>query len=100
MGKLRGLIDISTGVELDDANSLTLSSFETVNSNIVSSNATYNYTSGVLTSVAYADGITKTLNYTSGNLTSIVLSGATPDGIDLTKTYTYTSGNITGIVYS
>jgi len=75
-------------------------SFETVSKNLSASNATPSYTSGLLTSINYANGITKTLSYTSGAVTSITLSGATPLGIDLTKTITYSGGVITGIAYS
>lgn len=74
--------------------------FETVSKNLDASNATFNYTSGVLYSIVYASGVTKTLNYTSGTLTTVVLSGSTPGGIALTKTLSYTSGNLTGITYS
>jgi hypothetical protein len=74
--------------------------FETVSKNLPSSGATFNYTSGVLTSIVYSSGITKTLNYTSGALTSIVLSGSTPSGISLTKTLAYTSGTLSTITYS
>jgi hypothetical protein len=75
-------------------------SFETVSKNLSAENATLTYSGGDLTSIAYANGITKTLNYSGGNLTSIVLSGATPGGIDLTKTLAYTGSNLTGITYS
>lgn len=77
--------------------------FETVSQNLKSWNSTLTYTSGVLTSISYTDGlstITKTLNYTSGDLTSVVLSGDTPSGLDLTKTLTYTGSEITSINYS
>lgn len=77
--------------------------FETVSKNLNSWDATFTYTSGQLTSIAYSDGastITKTFNYTGDQLTSIVLSGDTPSGIDLTKTLTYTGDNLTGVGYS
>lgn len=74
--------------------------FETVSANLDASGATLNYTSGNITSIVYANGITKTFNYTGGDITSIVLSGSTPAGIDLTKTLTYTSGDVTAIIYS
>lgn len=75
-------------------------SFETVSKNLDASNATLAYTSGDLTSITYANGIVKTLGYSGGNLTTVVLSGATPGGIDLTKTLSYTSGDLTGVSYS
>jgi len=77
--------------------------FETVSKNLDNLTPTFGYTSGVLTSITYTDGvitIVKTLNYTSGILTSIVLSGDTPSGIDLTKTLNYTSGTLTSFTYS
>lgn len=80
-------------------------SFESVNQNINSWDATYNYTLGDLISIIYVsptgvETITKTFNYSGGNLTSIVLSGDTPSGIELTKTFTYTGGNLTDITYT
>jgi hypothetical protein len=77
--------------------------FETVSKNLDNLTPTFGYTSGVLTSITYTNGvitIVKTLNYTSGVLTSIVLSGDTPSGIDLTKTLNYTSGTLTSFTYS
>lgn len=78
----------------------TADTFETVSKNLDASGATLNYTGGNLTSIVYANGITKTLNYTGDNLTSVVLSGSTPAGIDLTKTLSYTGENLTGVAYS
>lgn len=78
-------------------------SFETVNQNIKSWDASYNYTGSTLDSIDYtAPGltITKTFNYTGSDLTSIVLSGDTPGGIALTKTFTYSGGNLTTIIYT
>jgi hypothetical protein len=75
-------------------------SFETVSKNLSAENATLTYSGGDLTSIAYANGITKTLNYSGGNLASIVLSGSTPGGIDLTKTLIYTGSDLTSIEYS
>ena len=77
--------------------------FETVSKNLKAYPATFNYTTGTLTSIVYTlpvGTITKTLNYTTGTLTSIVLSGNTPSGIDLTKTLVYSGGIITSITYS
>mgnify|MGYP000875082404 FL=1 len=78
-------------------------SFETVNQNIKSWDAVYNYTGSTLDSIDYtAPGltITKTFNYTGSDLTSIVLSGDTPGGIELTKTFTYSGGNLTTTIYT
>lgn len=75
-------------------------SFETVSKNLDASGATLNYTGDNLTSIDYANGITKTLNYTGDNLTSVVLSGSTPSGITLTKTLVYSGDNLTGVTYS
>lgn len=76
------------------------STFETVSKNLDASGATLNYTGDNLTSIVYANGITKTLSYTGDNLTSVILSGSTPSGIDLTKTLSYTGDNLTGVAYS
>lgn len=75
-------------------------SFETVSKNLDASDATLNYTGDELTSIVYANGITKTLSYTGSNLTTVVLSGSTPSGISLTKTLSYTGDNLTGVAYS
>ena len=74
--------------------------FETVAKNLDASNATLNYSGSTLTSIDYANGITKTLNYTGSTLTSVVLSGSTPSGISLTKTLNYTGSSLTGVTYS
>lgn len=79
-------------------------SFETVSKNLRAYPYALNYTSGTLTSIVYTlpdtSTVTKTFNYTTEQLTSIVLSGATPGGIDLTKTFTYTGDDLTSIGYS
>jgi len=76
-------------------------SFETVSANLSAYDYTINYNgSGDVSSIVYSNGVTKTLNYTSGNVTSIVLSGATPQGVDLTKTLIYTGDDVTSIAYS
>lgn len=75
-------------------------SFESVSQNLNADGATLAYSGGVLSSITYTSGVIKTLNYAGGNLTSIVLSGATPGGIDLTKTLSYTGSDLTGIAYS
>ena len=74
--------------------------FETVNNNLDASNATLGYTGAVLTSVTYANGITKTLGYSGGDLVTVTLSGSTPGGIDLVKTFTYSGGDLTAVTYS
>lgn len=78
-------------------------SFESVSKNIKSWNSALVFTTGQLTSIVYTSGpntITKTFNYTSGVLTSLVLSGDTPSGIQLTKTLGYVSGSLSTITYS
>jgi hypothetical protein len=68
----------------------------------------YNYTftrdiNGKITKKTFSLGgssIVVTYNRTAGKLTSIVLSGDTPDGIDLTKTIAYSSGKISGASYT
>ncbi|MFO0453427.1 MAG: hypothetical protein ACK52I_33020 [Pseudomonadota bacterium] len=79
-------------------------SFETVSQSLSAFPAAINYSSGRISSIVYtlpnASTITKTINYTGDRVTSIVLSGATPAGIQLTKTLTYTGDNLTGVSYS
>jgi hypothetical protein len=76
-------------------------SFETVSKNLPSSDAVYTYNgTGDLASITYSNGIIKTLNYSLGVLTSVVLSGATPSGIELTKSLTYTATDLTAVTYS
>jgi hypothetical protein len=76
-------------------------SFETVSKNLSATDATLNYTDGVLTSIVYTSaGITKTLAYGPDGLATVTLSGATPGGIDLVKTFNYTGGNLTSFTYS
>lgn len=75
-------------------------SFETVSANLSAVGASLNYdVDGNITSIEYANGITKTFNYTDGEITSIVLSGSTPGGIDLTKTLSYVDGDVVSISY-
>jgi hypothetical protein len=75
-------------------------SFETVAKNLRAEDATLSYTGSDLTSVEYANGVTKTLQYTNGDLTQITLSGSTPSGIDLVKTLGYADGNLVSVSYS
>jgi hypothetical protein len=74
--------------------------FETVSKNQKSVDYELVYTDGDLTSIVYTNGITKTLGYADGELVTIILSGATPAGIDLVKTLTYTAGELTSVAYS
>lgn len=78
--------------------------FESVSSNLKSYPHDISYTGDKVTSVTYnlpgSLQIVKTLGYTGELLTSIVLSGDTPDGIDLTKTLTYDNGVLISINYS
>jgi len=74
--------------------------FETVSKNQKSVDYELVYTDGDLTSIVYANGITKTLGYVDGELVTITLSGSTPSGIDLVKTLTYTDGELTSVAYS
>ena len=86
-----------------DENHFVSQTFETVSKNLKASDATFNYNgSGDLTSIVYANGITKTLGYNSGgDLITVTLSGATPSGIDLVKTLGYTSGgDLSSLTYS
>jgi hypothetical protein len=77
--------------------------FETVARNLRSFPATPTYSGALISLIAYNTGsgtITKTVNRTSNRITSIVLSGATPSGIQLTKTIARTGNLVTGISYS
>lgn len=71
--------------------------FETISKNLDASNATLVYTGDTLTSVIYANGITKTFTEGPDGLASVRLTGA---GVDLTKTFNYTSGQLVGVTYS
>jgi hypothetical protein len=77
--------------------------FETVAKNLRSFPATPTYSGALISSVGYNTGsgtITKTVNRTGNQITSIVLSGATPSGIQLTKTIARSGNQVTGITYS
>jgi hypothetical protein len=74
--------------------------FETVSKNLSAFEYTLNYTGDELTSIVYANGVTKTFTYGPDGLASIILSGATPGGIDLVKTFTYNVGKLAGVSYS
>lgn len=76
--------------------------FETVSKNIKSYPYTLNYTGTQLTSIVYDIGvgtITKTFNYVGSQIVSIVLSGDTPNGIELNKVFTYTGPTLSSITY-
>lgn len=75
-------------------------SFETISKNLSASDATLTEVDGVLVSIAYSNGITKTFTYGPNGLATVVLSGAVPGGIDLTKTLVYSGGNLTNFLYS
>lgn len=83
-----------------DENKFLAKSFETVSKNLDSSDATYSYTTGLLTQINYANGVVKQLNYNNEVLTSVSLSGSTPAGIELTKTFTYQNDELVGTTYS
>lgn len=83
-----------------DENKFLAKSFETVSKNLDSSDATYSYTTGLLTQISYANGVVKQLNYNNEVLTSVSLSGSTPAGIELTKTFTYQNDELVGTTYS
>ena len=76
-------------------------SFETVNKNLSAADADYSYSiDGDLQSVSYVSGVNKTFTYDAGLLHTVVLSGATPGGIELVKTLTYSLGNLIAVNYS
>lgn len=77
--------------------------FETVNKNLPSSDATLTYDANDdLVEVEYSSGVIKTLTYNAeGDLTTVVLSGDTPENIMLTKTLGYDgTGNLVSVTYS
>lgn len=85
-----------------DENRFVGEAFETVSKNLKSADATLNYNGGGdLTSIVYANGITKSLTYNGGgDLITITLSGSTPSGIDLIKNLSYSpAGDLVGITY-
>lgn len=57
-------------------------------------NPVFTYTSGLLTSIAYGGGESKTFTYTSGLLTRLDF---TKNGVTIRKTFNYTSGILTSI---
>ena len=91
------LLGVTEGSSAEEA-------FETVSRNLRSHPYVLTYGGDDISSITYNLGggqsVVKTLNYTEGVLTSIVLSGNTPNGIDLTKTLAYTGENLTSITYS
>jgi len=93
----------NVSIDVDDGTALWVSSFDTVSRNLSGYPYTVTFNGSLISQVVFNLGsttITKTYNYTSGLLTSIVLSGDTPDGINLTKSLTYTSGKISSVSYS
>ena len=77
--------------------------FESVSQNLKNYPYTLTYDGDKIETVVYtlpAGEIMKTLNYTGEQLTSIVLSGDTPNGIDLTKTLNYTDDKLSSVTYS
>lgn len=92
--------DVLINNDIDTLDQLKIAkSYETLSKNLPASNATLNYTSGNLTSINYAGGVTKTLNYTDGTLSSVVLSGTS--GVQTTKTFAYNGQNdLIGVTYA
>lgn len=74
--------------------------FETVANNLLASDWVVVYSNWLPQTVTYANGIIKTITYTDWLPTTIVLSWATPSGIELTKTITYTDWLPTSFIYS
>lgn len=54
----------------------------------------FSYTGGVLTSIAYPGGATKTFGYTSGQLTQL---DSTHAGVTTRKTFNYAGGTLASI---
>jgi len=79
--------------------------FETINRNLKSYPATFNYSvPGELDSITYDLGDGKSINkqfgFAQGVLATITLSGDVPAGVSLTKHLTYQSGRLVAITYS
>jgi hypothetical protein len=90
---------LETGLQFTTGGGSLVDTYETINQNLQSVNASFTYTGDKITSIEYGD-ITKTITYSGDTLVSIVLSGNTPSGIDLTKTFTYSGDTVTGYIYS
>lgn len=111
--RVAGLLVAGSNITLnynDVANTLTISStggggggtptFETVSKNLDASDATVTYGLDGIEEISYSSGVIKTFSYGVNGLSTVVLSGATPGGIDLTKTFNYSLGELTGWTYS
>ena len=78
-------------------------SFEVVSKNIKAYPYEISYLSDVVSLISYTTPggvVDKTFNYVLGKVSSIVLSGATPGGIQLTKTFSYIGDAIAEVAYS
>ncbi len=87
----------------EDLEALTSQTFEHVSKNLNAYPYQVNYNGDEIGSIVYTTNIgeiTKTFNYSEENLSSIVLSGDTPNSINLTKTLTFTGDNLTNVSYS
>lgn len=74
--------------------------FESVSKNIKSWDANFSYAGSTLASISYVNGsqnIVKSFSYSLGKLTQIVLSGDTPNTIELTKSIAYSGLSISSI---
>mgnify|MGYP000597728739 CR=1 FL=1 len=105
--QFESMVDVSQSVEDGSLEEEILNagkSFETVNNNLGAYPKAYSYTGDDLTQVSYTvsatETIIKTLTYSAGKLSEVVLSGDTPDGIDLTKTFIYSGDTLTNVSYS
>jgi hypothetical protein len=74
--------------------------FETVSQNLEGSAYSLTWAGGLVSSVVYVSGVTKTFAYSGDVLSSVTLSGATPGGIDLVKSFTYSGSELVGVAYS
>lgn len=78
-------------------------SFDTVSRNLSGLPYDVYWNGDSISSIVFNNGsstTTKTFNYTVDKLTSIVLSGDTPDGINLTKSLSYSGDKIQSVTYS
>jgi hypothetical protein len=90
-------------ISIEELSGSASEAFETVAKNLKSYPYVITYSGDDIDYITYNLGdseIVKTFNYTGDQLTSIVLSGDTPEGIELTKTFSYTGEILTDITYT
>ena len=98
--KGKTIIQTHNGSTMQDSVTVDESQNMIVNGSIASKVApTLTYTGGVLTSIAYSNGNSKTLSYNGdGTLNQVVFTA--PDSTTITKSFTYSSGILQSITVS